>query len=169
LPPHFAKEIKFMIQINQILVPTDFSEPSQTATRYALELAKRFDSKVHLLYVIEDPMFSFPAFGGYTPDTSELEAYANAGLENWISAEDAEGLKIERRFVHGSAFLSILRDASKNEIDLIVMGTHGHGFTHHLLLGSVAEKVVRKATCPVLTIRPAGYRFKHFDEESDAE
>ncbi|HUG17786.1 MAG TPA: universal stress protein [Planctomycetaceae bacterium] len=158
-----------MIQFKQILVPTDFSEPSQTATRYALELAKKFGSKVHLLYVIEDPMFSFPAFGGYSPDTSELEAYAKAGLDSWIADEDAAGLQIERRFVHGSAFLSILRDSSQHNIDLIVMGTHGRGFTHHLLMGSVAEKVVRKATCPVLTIRPEGYRFKHFDDKSDAE
>ncbi len=158
-----------MITLKNILVPTDFSEPSLHATRYALELARKFDATVHLLNVIEDPVFYSPTFGGYAPDKSELEAYAKTGLDNWIPEDEAEGLTIERRFVHGRAFLSILRDARSHEIDLIVIGTHGRGFTAHLLLGSVAEKVVRKAPCPVLTIRPEGYQFRNFDDVEGTE
>lgn len=152
-----------MIEIHNILCPTDFSEPSRTATNYALEFARGFGAQLHLLHVIEDPVLFIPALGGYVPDSREIEAFAETGLENWIFTEDAGNVEITKRWVHGRPFAEILRDAEERDVDLIVMGTHGRGFLPHLLMGSVAERVVRHAPCPVLTVRHADER-----EESTA-
>jgi len=145
-----------MIEIHNILCPTDFSEPARLATDYALEFARSFKARLHLLYVIEDPILYSPAVGGYAPKMEDIEAYAQTGLDSWIFPEDAGSVEVVRRWVHGRPFVRILRDAEENDIDLIVMGTHGRGFLPHLLLGSVAERVVRRAPCPVLTVRPTG-------------
>ena len=146
-----------MIALGSILTPTDFSEASLSATKYALEFAKAFDATLHLLHVIQMPVIFAPA-GGYVADPKEFESYAQTALENWISPEDIGPVQIERRWVHGHPFVEILRDAKQHDIDLIVMGTHGRGAIKHMLLGSVAEKVVRKAPCPVLVVRPTGHQ-----------
>ncbi|QDT97627.1 universal stress protein [Gimesia aquarii] len=151
-----------MIEINKILIPTDFSETAQAATQYAVELAKKFDAKLHLLHVIEDPVVYMPMFESYAlPPKEDFENFAETRLENWILDEDKEGLTIETEWVHGNPFVDILKCAKREDADLIVVGTHGRSFTAHLLLGSVAEKVVRKAKCPVLTVRPQGHQFIH--------
>jgi nucleotide-binding universal stress UspA family protein len=151
-----------MIQLKNILMPTDFSEPSLAATAYAVELAVQFGAKLHLLNVIEDPVVYLPMFESYPlPAREEFEQYSQTRLENWLLPEDAERCNVEYRWVHGTPFISILQDAKEHEIDLIVLGTHGRGVAAHLLLGSVAEKVVRKASCPVLTVRPSGHQFIH--------
>lgn len=145
-----------MIDIRNILCPTDFSEPSRTATNYALEFARGFQARLHLLFVIEDPILYVPALGGYVPKTADVEEYAQTALDNWIFPEDAGNVEVVCRWLHGRPFFQILHDAEQNDIDLIVMGTHGRGFLPHLLIGSVAERVVRRAPCPVLTVRPTG-------------
>ncbi|MBW3538683.1 MAG: universal stress protein [Planctomycetes bacterium] len=151
-----------MIELKNILLPTDFSEPSLASARYALELARRFGSRVHLLYVIEDPQVFLPPFEHQAiPSRDELEAFARDALDAWELPEGAEGCDIVRRFRHGTPFTQIINDARENDIDLIVLGTHGRGAMAHLLMGSVAEKVVRKAPCPVLTVRPEGHQFIH--------
>ena len=151
-----------MIEFHHILVPTDFSEPSLAATQYGLEFARRFGATLHLLHVIEDPKVYVPLVESFPYATREdLETFARTRLENWIQPEDARGVAIETRFVHGKPFVEIVRDAREHAADLIVLGTHGRGPAAHLLLGSVAEKVVRKAPCPVLTVRAAGHAFVH--------
>jgi len=158
-----------MIDLHDILCPTDFSEPSRVATAYALEFARTFDARLHLLYVIEDPLLYSPMFGGYAPKAEDLEAYAKTALENWILSEDAVGVEIDFRFVHGRAYTGILHQAAENGVDLIVMGTHGRGFLPHLLLGSVAERVVRHAPCPVLTVRPGGFGYEPLQPAAEGE
>ncbi|MBT4863841.1 MAG: universal stress protein [Planctomycetaceae bacterium] len=151
-----------MIDLKNILLPTDFSETSLTATRYAIELAKRFSATLHLLHVIEDPGVYIAAFDSFPlPSPVEFETYAEERLENWVLPDDAAGLDIQRRWVHGVPFTQIIRDSRENDIDLIVLGTHGRSVISQLLLGSVAEKVVRKAPCSVLTVRPEGHQFVH--------
>ena len=151
-----------MIALNQLLLPVDFSEPALEATHYALELAERFSATLHLLHVIEDPAVYLPMFESYPlPSREEFEQYAQTRLDNWIPEDDADRCPIERHWVHGTPFVQILRFAKDRNIDLIVVGTHGSGVMRHLLLGSVAEKVVRKAACPVLTVRPGGHQFVH--------
>src|SRR5262245_55799720 len=91
------------------------------------------------------------------PSREEFETYSQTRLENWILPEDAAGLEIETRWVHGRPFVEILNDAKSHNIDLIVLGTHGRSAAAQVLMGSVAEKIVRKAPCPVLTVRPRGH------------
>ncbi len=151
-----------MLKLNNILLPVDFSETSLAATRYGIEFARRFEAKLHLLHVIEDPVIYLPMFeSNPIPSQKEFEEYAQTRLDNWILEEDRKGYESSTRWIHGSPFAEIVRDASVNDIDMIVMATHGRGLAAHLLMGSVAEKVVRKATCPVLTVRPDGHQFIH--------
>ncbi|MFK7778817.1 MAG: universal stress protein [Gimesia sp.] len=151
-----------MIEIKKILIPTDFSEPSQEATMYAVELAKKFNAKLYLLNVIEDPIVYMPMFESYAlPPKEDFESFAKTRLDNWILDEDKGDLEIETKWIHGNPFVDILKFAKEEDIDIIVIGTHGRSFTAHLLMGSVAEKVVRKASCPVLTVRPEGHQFIH--------
>lgn len=154
-----------MLELRNILLPTDFSEPSLVATRYALEFARRFGAKLHLLHVIEDPVVYLPMFESYPlPSREEFEQFAQTRLDNWILPDDAQGIEIARQWVHGAPFVEILRAIEREQIDLVVLGTHGRGFAAHLLMGSVAEKIVRKARCPVLTVRPEEHQFVHPDQ-----
>ncbi|MEX0714956.1 MAG: universal stress protein [Planctomycetaceae bacterium] len=151
-----------MIELRSILLPTDFSEPSLAATRYAVEFARRFGAKLHLLHVIEDPVVYLPMFESYAlPSRDEFEQFAQTRLDNWILPDDAEGLEIARHWVHGTPVVEIVRAIEREAIDLVVIGTHGRGFAAHLLIGSLAEKIVRKAPCPVLTVRPDEHQFVH--------
>ena len=151
-----------MADIRNILLPIDFSESSMLAARYGVELARKFSAKLHLLHVIEDPVIYLPMFETYSlPTREEFEAFAQTQLENWVLPDGAEELAVERRWVHGTPFAQIVKDAQTHAIDLIILGTHGRGAAAHLLMGSVAEKVVRKAPCPVLTVRPQDHQFVH--------
>lgn len=151
-----------MIGMRKILLPVDFSESSLKATEYALALASQFGATLYLLHVIEDPVVYLPMFESYpVPTREQFETYAQDRLENWIAAEDIDGCKVELEWVHGKPFIEIIRYAKEQQMDIIVMGTHGRGSISHLLLGSVAEKTIRSAPCPVLTVHPAGRQFVH--------
>jgi nucleotide-binding universal stress UspA family protein len=142
------------MNIHHILVPTDFSEPAREATDYALGLARAFGASVTLFHVIEDPVVYVPALGGYMPQPKEFEDFSDVALAEWVVAEDAPGVTIHREWKHGHPVSSILEFAIEHGCDMIVMGTHGRGALSHLLIGSIAERIVRKAKCPVLTVRP---------------
>lgn len=143
-----------MFQIKRILAPTDFSEASFAAVHYALELAKIAGAELHLLHVIELPIYYSPAFGGFTPNREELDAYADAGLESVTLADEPTTVPVIRRHVEGAAGSSIAEYAEENNIDMIVIGTHGRNAAQRFFVGSVAERVVRKAPCPVVTVPP---------------
>jgi nucleotide-binding universal stress UspA family protein len=140
---------------SNILVPTDFSAASREATGHALELARAFGAKVTLYHVIEDPVVYIPALGGYTPQPRDFESFSDAALAEWIAPEDAAGLTIERKWEHGHPVSRILDFATDHGCDLIVLGTRGRASIAHALIGSVAERVVRKSKCPVLTVHPS--------------
>lgn len=107
-------------------------------------------------------MIYLPMFESYPlPSRDDFENFAQTRLDSWILPEDAEGMNIERRWRHGVPFTEIVLDAVDIQADLIVVGTHGRGIAAHLLMGSVAEKIVQKAPCPVLTVRPEGHQFVH--------
>ena len=150
-----------MLTFRNILLPTDFSETSEHAFRYATALAKSFQSKLHVLHVIPDPHsqpWSIEASGGAT--TLLLRTWENDAKKRLASLVPAD---IDRELLTqvGHPFVQIIRYARENNIDLIVLGTHGRGPIAHMLLGSVAEKVVRKAPCPVLTVRHPEHLFEH--------
>lgn len=147
-----------MITLQGILLPTDFSECSERARSYACELAKRFTAEVHLLHVV--PPISLPAYVGPIPD--ELlhpEQGARRALEEWNDPAFEHAKRVVRSVVMGTPFVEIVRYVRGRNMDLIVMGTHGRSGLAHALIGSVTEKVVRKAPCPVLTVRPEGQQF----------
>ncbi|MEX2287906.1 MAG: universal stress protein [Planctomycetaceae bacterium] len=152
-----------MIQLKRILLPTDFSENSKLGVAYACALAEQFGSELHLLHVVQDlvamvpePGLAFPPPGDYV---REMEEAARAALAQIPDASWAAGKTVVRVTRQGPPFLEIVRYAKEQAIDLIVMGTHGRSGLAHVLMGSVAERVVRKAPCPVLTVRPKGHQF----------
>ncbi len=152
-----------MIQMQRILVPIDFSEFGEHSIRYGCEFAKKFSAELHLLNVVEDIYPIVPEPGTASPITGEylvgLKESSERAIENLPEAEWQSDLKIVRSVVSGTPFLEIIRYARKEDIDMIVIGTHGRSGLIHALMGSVAEKVVRKAPCPVLTVRPEGHDF----------
>ena len=148
------------MNLKRILLPTDFSETAAHALDYAREMAERFGAEVHLLYVVPDPTPQDWAVGAAAPIVSDLLEKWQADAERHLDQVSLGGVATVRALRVGHAFMEIVRYATDNAIDLIVMGTHGRGPVRHLLLGSVAEKVVRKAPCPVLTVRQPGHAFE---------
>lgn len=143
--------------IKTILVPTDFSEPSALALQAAKDLAVAFNASVHLLHVVQDPLsqaWALESYGAMPADLlKDLEAIARKDLEKALPEADRAACKATLATVVGSPFGQIVDYAKKHDVDLIAMGTHGRGALAHAILGSVAERVVRMAPCPVLTVR----------------
>jgi nucleotide-binding universal stress UspA family protein len=153
-----------MITLKKILVPTDFGETCKIAVRYGRALADAFGASLYLLNVLEQPVVpGGTPIGGYfslTPDYRQrMEKDAIQNMEKLLSPEDRSKLHAQVFTKWGSPFVEIIRFANAENIDLIVMGSHGMGPVAHMLLGSVAEKVVRKAPCPVLTVRHPEHEF----------
>lgn len=144
--------------ITRILAPTDFSDASDAALAYARALARQVSASVHLLHVFDDPFASgaFVADGiGLMPVELRESLFADARgrLADRLAAHAQLTPGSSSALVVGPAARRIVEYADENEMDLIVMGTHGRGGLAHALLGSVAERVVRTAHCPVLTTR----------------
>jgi nucleotide-binding universal stress UspA family protein len=150
------------IRIQRILLPTDFSDYSATATKYACELAAKFDAELHLLHTLEVHLSSTPGFGmGLALPTyvNESKAAAVKALAGLLDPQWAAGRKVVQAVIEGSPKVEIIRYARAHEIDVIVLTTHGRSGLTHVIMGSVAESVVRTAPCPVLTVRPEGHQF----------
>lgn len=152
-----------MIALNRILVPIDFSDNSDVALTYATGLADLAGGSLHLLHVLQNPLGAGWAAEVYVPPPAEffeqVERDARDHLAGLLTAEQQKKYRAEIACLTGSPFLEIIQFAKEHGIDLIVMGTHGRGAVSHLLMGSVAERVVRKAPCPVLTIRHPEHAF----------
>jgi nucleotide-binding universal stress UspA family protein len=150
-----------MIALKRILVPTDFSECSDAALKYARALNETFGATLHLLHVVQDPYTQPWAAEAFPTPLGEMlvqwETQARQRLATLLPEGDRTGAVIAT--IVGSPFYEIVRYATEQQIDLIVIGTHGRGPLGHMLLGSVAEKVVRKAPCPVLTVRHPQHEF----------
>ena len=149
-----------MISLKNILVPTDFSEHSAKAVRYGAELAVTFGAELHLLHSVETTPILYGEGDAYLAETdaAQIEVAAVKQLDE-LRIEPAESLHVKRKVVLGHTFVEIVQYARDHSIDLIVLGTHGRGAIAHMLLGSVAEKVVRKAPCPVLVVRDEEHDF----------
>jgi nucleotide-binding universal stress UspA family protein len=152
-----------MITLKYILLPTDFGETARVALKYAQALATTFNASIHLLHVLEDPLIYPAAHEGYfslQPDyrqVMEQETYQR--LETLLPEGERAGVHAKCVVRWGSPFVEIVRYAKSENMDMIVMGSHGLGPIAHMLMGSVAEKVVRKAPCPVLTVRHPEHEF----------
>lgn len=152
-----------MIQLRRILFPTDFSDNARAALPYACAFAEQFGAELHILNVMYDMAQVVPEAGAFftTPvsNLDEVRESTERELAKLPGAEWGNLGNVVRATVPGTPFLEIIRYARGHDVDLIVMGTHGRSGLAHVLLGSVAERVVRKAPCPVLTVRPEGHKF----------
>jgi nucleotide-binding universal stress UspA family protein len=141
--------------IKRILVPLDFSSNSALALDYAYALAQRFDAALHLVHVCEVPSMmtgSMDAYAlAYTDWSQRLGDEAEHELTKLLPA--LTRVKVSTEVLFGNPARAIVTAAGTNHADLIVMGTHGHGAVMHMVMGNVAERVVRTASCPVLTVR----------------
>lgn len=152
------------LQVNKILVPIDFSDYSKNALKYAAKFAASFNSKIYLIYVIEPVIypadFSMGQVALPSIDT-EMNTRAKDELEQ-LAKREITGLEVVSLIKTGKPFVEIIETAQEEDIDMIIIATHGHTGIEHVLFGSTAEKVVRKAPCPVLTIREPlkGFRYK---------
>ncbi len=146
-----------MVTFRRILVPIDFSDPSKDALAFATSFAQGYDAELTLVYVAEPVMY--PADFGYgqvaVPDL-ELEMQTKGEEHLRKLAEESIGSMVQWNTVirTGKPFVEINLTAREISADLIIIATHGHTGIDHVLFGSTAEKVVRKAPCPVLTLRP---------------
>ncbi len=145
--------------IRKILVPTDFSRCADRALDYALLIGERFGATIELIHVWEVPqgigIETMPFVAMQGGDPMSLLDYVRSEAEKSLAEKLAElrnkGIEVGSRLVPGNAAQTVIEAAK--EFDLIVIGTHGRGAMMHLLLGSVAERVVRKSKIPVLTVR----------------
>jgi len=146
-----------MLIATRILVATDFSEAADVAWRYGRELARALMAKLHVVHVATDitatgvlPLTYVPAFGNAQREILET---SRARLAEVVGTDAGRESVTSEVVVSSAPALGILDYAQTHEINLIVVGTHGHTAMTQLLLGSVAEKIVRSAKCPVLTVR----------------
>ena len=150
-----------MITIKNVLVPTDFSEPAIVALNYGRTLAAQFSATLHVVHVVEDltmKAITVEGFVSYMPDLQrELEEEARKRLDAAVAGQGPVPAGIVSAVVMSNSTADAIATYAKNAaVDVIVIGTHGRNGVSHLLLGSVAERLVRTAPCPVLTVHAAG-------------
>jgi len=141
------------MNVKHILVPVDYSDSGHAAMAYAVSLAKEYDAEMHLVHVYE-PTFAYVdgGFGGAAlPDVTPVDMKAEEDRLDTVTPPDV--VKFRREFIVGGPADELVNYAKANAIDLVVMGTHGRTGLGRLLMGSVAEGVVRRSPCPVLTIK----------------
>jgi nucleotide-binding universal stress UspA family protein len=147
-----------MADLKKILVPTDFSEHSEHAAAYAVELARQYGAnQIHCIHVSDIPADLLATSAYYMTGPSEqfveqVRDEGRRGLDAFVK-KNFKDVPVKAVFLEGRPFVEIIRYARENEIDLIVISTHGRSGLKHALFGSVAEKVVRKAPCPVLVVK----------------
>lgn len=145
-----------MVQIKKILCAVDFSEASKEVASYAAYLAKSMGAEILVLYVAP----SLSQYVGFHVPPSSIESFvkeivagADKSMESFL-AEQFKDVRARGEVVTGYAAEEILNTAAEEKVELIVMGTHGRRGIDRILFGSVAERVVKNAQCPVLTVRP---------------
>jgi len=152
-----------MIAIKNILVATDFGPASDTALTYGRALAELSGAKLHLLHVVQSAYFTAPAYdgAGISPTVQlEIETTARKQTEATLTEDERRTQRaIPVTLTSTSPPAAIVEYAKEHDIDLLVLGTHGRAPFSHLLMGSVAERVVRTAPCPVLTVHHPEHEF----------
>ncbi len=145
---------------DKILCPVDFSEASREAMEIAADMARKLESSLTLLHVIQLPSIALPDGAYYIPST-DVGPEIDETLAEWRKDVIVRGVHVvHTQRAIGIPHDEILKFAEEGGYGLIVLGTHGRTGLDHLLIGSVAEKVVRRAPCPVLTVRPRAAREK---------
>jgi nucleotide-binding universal stress UspA family protein len=143
------------VSISKIMVTTDFSEISDRALDYAIALARRYDARIYLAHVITPDPFQFAEPQLAQATYEKVRQAAEEGITDILISGKLRGVPHEVLLEEGNVWPCLETLIVKNEIDLVVVGTHGHGKVQKLLIGSVAEEIFRKADCAVLTVGPA--------------
>jgi len=159
-----------MLRIERILCPLDFSEFSTKAFDYARSLARHYQAKLFLEHVLEPILAAYPFYA--CPEVAkdlfqDLRAHAEQQLQEFVRSHARNGIELESVVREGTVTDQVLAFAEAHAVDLIVMGTHGQQGFDHLLLGSVTEKVLRKARCPVLAVSKPSHNFVVPENGSD--
>ncbi len=158
-------------EIKKVLVPIDFSDYSKNALKYAIGFAKKFKADMILIYVVE-PVIYPPDFSmgqiAIPAVSAEWDKKAKEELDKLAKTEIPPDINVTTVIKTGKPFVEIIDTAEEVDADIIIIATHGHSGVEHILFGSTAEKVVRKAPCPVLTLREPIKGF-HFREEIKKE
>lgn len=150
-----------MINIKNILCPIDYSVYSEMALKYAIEFAEKYEAKLYLMHVLDIRVYDINDPDLYNVNIIDEETLGKL-RERLLKCvnEDTKGrIAVEAIIIQGVPFAEIIKASRDYKIDLIVLGTHGRTGLSHAIMGSVAEKVVRKAPCPVLTIRHPEHDF----------
>lgn len=153
-----------MLEIRSILAPTDFSHHAGAALRYAVGLAERLGATLHLIHVLPDVVPTAPDLVAGVPDLmvapalpadyyAETEAESLEALGRVLDPSWGDVPSVETAVRRGDPVSALVEYATEQGVDLIVVSTHGRWGIGHMLLGSVAERIIREAPCPVLTIR----------------
>ena len=151
-----------MIKLRKVLVPTDFSESARHALTYGTSFAREYEAELTLLHVVENLTV------GYASDLfpvpmqevfQEISGYAKTELAKLGAQAREKNVSVVEHVAQGKPSAEIIRFARETEIDMIVLGTHGKGMLDQALFGSTTERVVRRAPCPVLTVRLAEHEF----------
>ena len=155
-----------MIKLRKVLVPTDFSDSARHAFSYGLSFAAEYKAELVLLHVVENLTVGYASDLFPVPMAEvfqEISGYAKAELSKLAEEARKRGVSVSELVVQGKPSAEIIRHAAENEVDMIVLGTHGKGMLDQALFGSTTERVVRRAPCPVLTVRKPEHEFVDFD------
>jgi nucleotide-binding universal stress UspA family protein len=147
---------------SKLLLPTDFSDCSAEAARVARLLAERFGSRIIVLHVLDEPAALDPMFRGDVPLEllrSRMEQFAQENMDAFLAAHFSGFENVDTMLAAGIPYREIIKKARECGAGLIVIGTHGRTGVEHVIFGSTAEKVVRIAPCPVLSVRMGDKEF----------
>ena len=151
-----------MIKLKKVLLPTDFSDSAKHAFSYGVSFAREYKAELVLLHVVENLTVGYASDLFPVPMAEvfqEISGYAKAELAKLAEEARQKGVVVSELVAQGKPSAEIIRYAAENEIDMIVLGTHGKGMLDQALFGSTTERVVRRAPCPVLSVRMAGHEF----------
>jgi nucleotide-binding universal stress UspA family protein len=152
-----------MIKLTKILYPTDFSELSLVALKYAKSFAEQFQAQLHVLNVLDEAYQYWLTMGPeglpMGPDINQMLDISRKQMKDFVAENFNDRHRTIATVISGKPFIEIIRYARDEKIDMIIMATHGRSGLKSVMLGSVADRVVRKAPCPVLTIRSDTHDF----------
>lgn len=151
-----------MIQIKKILVPTDFSESAKHALNYGVSFAREYKADLILVHVVETLTVGYASDLFPVPMAEvfdEISGYAKTEIGKLATEIREKGLSVREMVLQGKPSAEIVRIAKEEGVDIIVLGTHGKGMLDQALFGSTAERVIRKAPCPVLTCQLHQHEF----------
>jgi nucleotide-binding universal stress UspA family protein len=153
-----------MVEIKKVLYATDLSDLSAWALQYAVSLAVQYRAELHCINVVDDSYQYWLTFDAAAlpagPAMEDLMPAAEKQLDDFLNGQVPPDVPLTKRLLRGRPFIEIIRYARENAIDVLVVGTHGWGALRQVLMGSVADRVVRKSPCPVLAVRHPEHGFE---------